>query len=101
MTPLIRFNHVLALVLVVIASGGPFTALRAAEPGAVDTLLETNACQGCDLHGADLRHLDADLDLEFVDLRGVRLEGAHFAHGVTCGPMPEKGGFGCAAQSTD
>lgn len=56
---------------------------------------------GADLRDTDLRHLDADLDLEFVDLRGVRLEGARFADGVVCGPMPDKGGFGCAAGGGD
>jgi len=31
----------------------------------------------------------------------VRLEGARFAEGVVCGPMPDKGGFGCAAGGGD
>lgn len=53
---------------------------------------------GADLRNADLRHLHVDEDLEFIDLRGVRLEGARFAKGVRCGPLPAKGGFGCSAQ---
>ena len=56
---------------------------------------------GADLRGADLRHLDADLDLELVDLRGVRMEGARLDHGVVCGPPPQKGGFGCATRLED
>ena len=52
---------------------------------------------GADLRWADLSHLDVDLDLEFVDLVGVLLEGALFKHGVRCAALPAKGGWGCAA----
>ena len=52
---------------------------------------------GADLRDADLTHLNIDRDLEFVDLRGVLLEGARFADGRRCGPLPEIGGWGCSA----
>jgi len=50
---------------------------------------------GADLRWADLRHLDVDVDFEFVELIGVQLEGARFKDGVRCGGFPPKGGWGC------
>ena len=47
---------------------------------------------GADLRDADLRHLDVDLALEFLDLTGVLLEGARFRDGVRCAGLPAKGG---------
>ena len=51
---------------------------------------------GADLRDADLTHLHIDRDLEFLDLTGVLLEGARFADGQRCGPLPEIGGWGCS-----
>ncbi|MFQ5935908.1 MAG: pentapeptide repeat-containing protein [Acidiferrobacterales bacterium] len=53
---------------------------------------------GADLRWADLRHLDVDLAFEFVELIGVRLEGARFKHGVRCAGFPAKGGWGCKTE---
>ena len=52
---------------------------------------------GANLRDADLTHLDADFDLEFVELVGVQMEGARLKDGVVCGGLPAKGGWGCAA----
>ena len=57
-------------------------------------LYSTNI-MGVDLRDANLSHLDADIDLEFITLAGVRLEGALFKDGFVCGGFPVKGGFGC------
>lgn len=46
----------------------------AADPTAIQQLIETNRCPGCDLHDADLRRLD----LAGADLSGADLEGANF-----------------------
>ncbi len=46
----------------------------AADPVAIQQLIETNRCPGCDLHDADLRRLD----LSGADLTGADLEGANF-----------------------
>ncbi|MGB3788866.1 MAG: pentapeptide repeat-containing protein [Phormidesmis sp.] len=46
----------------------------AADPAAIQQLIETNRCPGCDLHDADLRRLD----LSGADLTGADLEGANF-----------------------
>ena len=54
---------------------------------------------GADLRWANLDHLDLDLDLEFIDLTGVLLEGARFKHGMQCAALPPKGGWGCQASS--
>lgn len=77
-----------------------------------NTLMNSNKCERCDfshadlsgksLQGAmlaysDLTHLDIDLDLEFIELTGVNLEGARFKDGVRCGSLPEAGGWGCSA----
>lgn len=51
---------------------------------------------GADLRWVDLTHLDVDLAFEFVELIGVRLEGARFKDGVRCTGFPAKGGWGCA-----
>lgn len=69
--------------------------LRGADLRGVD--LSQMRLAGADLRGADLRHLHLDRDLEFIDLRGVQWEGARFAQGQRCGPLPAKGGFGCSA----
>ncbi len=53
---------------------------------------------GADLRDADLSHLDVDMDLEWVDLTGVLLEGARFKDGVRCAGFAKKGGWGCAAR---
>ncbi len=63
--------------------------------------LDSVALSGSDLRWSNLSHLDADLDLEFLDLVGVLLEGARFKHGVRCAQLPGKGGWGCAAQSNN
>ncbi|MGB7084457.1 MAG: pentapeptide repeat-containing protein [Phormidesmis sp.] len=47
---------------------------QAADEAAITKLIETNECQGCDLHGADLRRLD----LSGADLTEADLEGANF-----------------------
>lgn len=52
---------------------------------------------GSDLRWSNLSHLDVDLDLEFVDLVGVLLEGSRFKNNMRCARLPEKGGWGCAA----
>jgi uncharacterized protein YjbI with pentapeptide repeats len=52
---------------------------------------------GADLRGADLRHLDIDIAFEFVELIGVRLDGAKFKNGVRCAGFPTRGGWGCKA----
>lgn len=52
---------------------------------------------GSDLRWSNLSHLDVDLDLEFVDLVGVLLEGSRFKNNIRCARLPEKGGWGCAA----
>ena len=59
--------------------------------------LDQMSLLGADLRETNLTHLEVDFDLEFVDLVGVQLEGARFKHGVTCGPFPPKGGWGCSA----
>ena len=46
----------------------------AAEEEAIQQLIETNECAGCDLHEADLRRLD----LSGANLVGADLEGANF-----------------------
>ncbi|PCI29137.1 MAG: low-complexity protein [SAR324 cluster bacterium] len=51
---------------------------------------------GTDLRDSNLQHLDIDLDLEFIGLVGVLLKGARFKHGVICGGLPAKGGWGCS-----
>jgi len=56
---------------------------------------------GSDMRWSRLPHLDVDLDLEFLDLTGVLLEGAQFKHGIRCAALPAKGGWGCAAESTE
>lgn len=61
--------------------------------------LHEMALSGSDLRWSDLSHLNVDLDLEFVDLLGVLLEGARFQGGVRCARLPEKGGWGCTAES--
>jgi len=49
----------------------------AADPRAVDRLLETGDCKGCDLSGADLRGRDLDgAKLRGATLRDARLAGA-------------------------
>ncbi|MBE9061320.1 pentapeptide repeat-containing protein [cf. Phormidesmis sp. LEGE 11477] len=46
----------------------------AADPTAIQQLMKTNSCPGCDLNGADFRRLD----LSGADLTGADLEGANF-----------------------
>ena len=46
----------------------------AAEEADIQRLIETNECQGCDLHEADFRRLD----LSGANLAGADLEGANF-----------------------
>jgi len=53
---------------------------------------------GADLRDADLTHLDVDMDLEWVELTGVLLEGARIKDGVRCAGFSVKGGWGCAAR---
>lgn len=55
---------------------------------------------GADLREANLTHLNIDLDLEFIELTGVLLEGARFQFGQRCAAFPDKGGWGCAASTT-
>lgn len=64
----------------------------------VGTELHAAHLTGADLRWADMSHLDADFDLEFVDLVGVQLQGARFKHGVRCAGVPDKGGWGCKAR---
>jgi len=53
---------------------------------------------GSDLRGAILSHMDVDMDLEWMDLTGVLLEGAQFRDGVRCSGFSAKGGWGCSAE---
>lgn len=53
---------------------------------------------GADLRWADITHFDIDVDLEHVELVGVKLDGAWFKNDVRCGGSPERGGWGCAAR---
>jgi len=53
---------------------------------------------GADMRDTDMRHMDIDLALEFLDLTGVLLEGARFKNGERCSGLPAKGGWGCAAE---
>lgn len=55
-----------------------------------DTLLA-----GANLRNADLTDLDIDVAFEWMEIIGTLLEGARFKDGVTCGPFPKKGGWGC------
>jgi len=87
-------RHMAVLIGILVGAGSP--DVPAADLRGV--ALHAVNITGADLREADLRHLDADMDLEFVTLVGVRMEGARFNDGVICGPMPEKGGFGCAAR---
>lgn len=50
---------------------------------------------GSNLRNADLSDLDIDVAFEWMEIIGTQLEGARFKEGVTCGPFPEKGGWGC------
>lgn len=50
---------------------------------------------GANLRNADLTDLDIDVAFEWLEITGTQLEGARFKYGVTCGPPPEKGGWGC------
>ncbi|PZO49031.1 MAG: hypothetical protein DCF15_17350 [Phormidesmis priestleyi] len=49
-------------------------AAQAADEAAIQRLIETNECPGCDLHEADFRRLD----LSGANLAGADLEGANF-----------------------
>lgn len=64
----------------------------------VGTDLTTTQLAGADLRWANISHLDADIDLEFIDLIGVNLFGAIFKNEIRCGKAPDKGGWGCAAE---
>lgn len=50
---------------------------------------------GANLRNADLSDLDIDAAFEWMEIIGAQLQGARFKDGVTCGPSPEKGGWGC------
>lgn len=61
------------------------TPVNAANPDHIRRLLNTNACPGCDLSGANLRGANlsgADLrnaNLSYADLRGTNLQNANLA----------------------
>jgi|GEM_PF-1715855 len=50
---------------------------------------------GADLRDTDMTDISSDDELDLMDLVGVRLDGARFKDGVTCGGFPKKGGWGC------
>jgi len=50
---------------------------------------------GADLRDTDMSDVSSDDELDLMDLVGVRLDGARFKDGVTCGGFPKKGGWGC------
>ncbi len=78
-------------------TGANLSAAQLLGASLIDTDLTQTRLLGADLRQADLSHLNVDLDLEFIELTGVLLEGARFKGGVICATFPEKGGWGCAA----
>ncbi len=50
---------------------------------------------GADLRDTNMTDISSDDELDLMDLIGVRLDGARFKGGVTCGSFPKKGGWGC------
>lgn len=90
-------------------TGADLSGARMSESSISGSILEGANLYGVALHevrlaGSDLRwsnlsHLDVDLDLEFVDLLGVLLEGSQFKNNIRCARLPEKGGWGCAHQA--
>ena len=62
------------LALTLALAGGALlsSAAIAANPAAIQQLLQTNSCENCDLSGANLR----GLDLQAAQLQGANLQGA-------------------------
>lgn len=71
-----RVAFAVGTLILCAASSGAVGVERvwAAEKTAIQQLIETGACPGCDLHDADLRRLN----LAGVNLIGADLEGANF-----------------------
>lgn len=46
---------------------------------------------GADMRWSKMQHLDLNMDLRFIDLNGVKMEGATFKGGKKCGDFPATG----------
>jgi len=55
---------------------------------------------GADLRDTDMTDIDSYDQLDLMELTGVRLEGARFRDGITCGGLPPEGGWGCVPLET-